>query len=111
MIEAITLAQKHGEKHLTVLTDGSVPIEDQRKAFKILQQSRTHPEFARVELWTSSCRTKQRKFDRPTQAKSEPATAPTPPATEETDSPKTDAGGDAAGKQNPKPGQAGRRRP
>ena len=85
MRKAITLVQFHGEKHLRVLTDSSTPIEDQKKAFKELQRSsREHPEYARIELWTSSNCAKSHKFRQPVEKKSpqEPAPVKEPAAPE-----------------------------
>ena len=73
MRQAITLFVAHGEAHLRVLSDGSVPIEEQRQAFKALKAKREHPEFSRIELWTSGGVTKSHKFREPAGA-SKPGT-------------------------------------
>lgn len=67
MRTAITLARKHGEEKPSVLTGPEVPIDQQIAAIKgIAGGGREHPEFAEVELWTSSSgRSKRFKFRAP----------------------------------------------
>lgn len=98
MRKALTLVQYHGEKDLRVLTDSSVPIETQKQEFKKLQRGdREHPEYARIELWTSSNCAKSHKFRKP---KESPESTPEPePEPEPENLPEANAG---AGEQTTK---------
>jgi len=51
---SITIGYTHGAKTPRVVTLPDVPFETQKKTLKALGTSKTHPEFSRVELWSSA---------------------------------------------------------
>lgn len=53
MRTAITLAIHKGGELVQMVAGPLTPIQDQRAMFKEASQSRTHPEFERIELWLS----------------------------------------------------------
>ncbi|HKP93450.1 MAG TPA: hypothetical protein VJS88_06105 [Chthoniobacterales bacterium] len=68
MRTAITLARKHGEKHSVVVCGPEVPVQVQITEAKRFAAAagKVHPEYAEVELWTSSeGRIKLLKFGKP----------------------------------------------
>lgn len=69
---AITIGHPHNGGALVVVHGPGVPIQDQKDRIRAHNVSREHPEFSRVELWTSdSGRIRTYKFRKPSE--SEPA--------------------------------------
>lgn len=82
MRTAITVGWRHGQKSGPDIVSGpTVPIQRQLADFKRMRGSRTHPVFAKVDVWTSSGGiTKSSKFDHPSKKPEITAPAATPPA-------------------------------
>lgn len=90
MRTAITLAIHRGGE-LSEMVDGpQTPIDVQRANFKNARQSKTHPQFERIELWESGAgRVLHHNFREPEVEKVPQAEAPppTPPQAEVTSDP------------------------
>ncbi len=63
---ATTIARAHGEEQFRTVTGPEVGIAEQHNAFKALLVSRSHPDFAEVQLWESRRgRVRQQRFAPP----------------------------------------------
>lgn len=82
MRTAITVGWRHGQKSGPDIVSGpTVPIQRQLAEFKRLRGSRSHPTYAKVDVWTSSGGiTKSSKFDHPDKKPEIAAPPATPPA-------------------------------